>query len=218
MNTVLKRINESFNRLSPSHKIIASYILENHEQVANMTARDLAKCTLSVPSSIISFSKKLGYKGFNELKFSYVNDEQNIQTIDNGIIQSIMKAERVTNTSTFMEAVNLLIEAPKIFIIAFQMSQIPAKDFYFRMRKIEPSKMIFFESFADQARMASLMEDNDVVLIVSNSGESDEILQIERELKKKKCKQILVTNGINSSLSKYSTIELSIGCLEEDPL
>ncbi|MCL6572894.1 MAG: MurR/RpiR family transcriptional regulator [Bacillus sp. (in: Bacteria)] len=216
MNTVNKRINENFDRLSPSHKVIATYILANHEQIASMTARDLAEKTLSVPSSIISFSKKIGYKGFNELKFNYMNDERNAQTIDNEIIQSIMKAEEVTKKRTFTEAVQLLMEAPKIFIIAFQMSQIPAKDFYFRMRKIEPSKMIFFETFADQSRMASLMEDDDVVLIVSNSGESAEILHIEHELKKKKCKQILVTNGINSSLAKFATIELSIGCIEEN--
>jgi DNA-binding MurR/RpiR family transcriptional regulator len=218
MNTVIKRINENYKRLSPSHKGIANFILENHEQIPDMTARDLAERTLSVPSSVISFSKKVGYKGFNELKYNYMNDEQHLQTIDNEIIQSILKAEKVTKKSEFMDAVNLLNQAPKIFIIAFQMSQIPAKDFYFRMCKIEPSKMIFFESFADQSRMASLMEEDDVVLIVSNSGESDEILQIERELKKKKCKQILVTNGINSSLSKFATIELSIGELENNPL
>src|SRR5690606_7196959 len=118
----------------------------------------------------------------------------------------------------FKEAVRLLLEAPRIFIMAFQMSQIPAKDFYFRMRKIEPSKMIFFDTYADQYRMVSMMEDDDVVLIVSNSGEAEEILEIEKELSKKKSKQILVTNGINSSLSKYATIELSIGCLEDDPV
>ncbi|QKE72887.1 MurR/RpiR family transcriptional regulator [Arthrobacter citreus] len=218
MNTVIKRINENFKRLSPSHKCIANYLLDHHEQLANLSARDLAEKTFSVPSSVISFSKKLGYKGFNELKYNYVNDEQNLQIIDNDIFQSILKAETIAKQPAFTEAVNLLNKAPKIFIIAFQMSQIPAKDFYFRMRKIEPSKMIFFETFADQCRMASLMQEDDVALIVSNSGESEEILQIERELKKKKCKQILVTNGINSSLAKYATIELSIGCVEENPL
>jgi DNA-binding MurR/RpiR family transcriptional regulator len=218
MNIVINRINESFNRLSPSHKMIARYILENPEKISTITARVLADKTNSVPSSIISFSKKLGYKGFNELKFNYLNENQNLQTIDDELIQSFMDADKVTKSAEFKAAVNLLRKAPKIFIIAFQMSQIAAKDFYFRMRKIEPSKMIFFESYTDQIRMASLMEENDVVLVVSNSGESDEILQIERELKKKKCKQILVTNGINSSLSKYATIELSIGCVEENPL
>ncbi len=218
MNTVIKRINENFQRLSPSQKTVAHFVLQNHQQLADMTARDLAERTHTVPSSIISFSKKLGYKGFNELKFSYVHDEQNLQTIDNEIIQALLKAEEVAKKPAFKEAVNLLMDAPKIFIMAFQMSQIPAKDFYFRMRKIEPAKMIFFDSYIDQQRMSSLMSEDDIVLIVSNSGESEELLKIENDLKKRKCKQILVTNGINSSLAKFATVELSIGCLENNPI
>ncbi|MBY6272811.1 MAG: MurR/RpiR family transcriptional regulator [Caldibacillus debilis] len=218
MNTVIKRINEKYKYLSPSHKAIANFLLNNHEKIPHLTARELAEQTLNVPSSIISFSKKLGFKGFNELKYSYMNDEKNNQTVDDEIVKALMKAEEVTKRKEFKEAVRLLLEAPRIFIMAFQMSQIPAKDFYFRMRKIEPSKMIFFETYADQFRMVSMMGDDDVVLIVSNSGEAEEILEIEKELSKKKCKQILVTNGINSSLSKYATIELSVGCLEDDPV
>lgn len=89
------------------------------------------------------------------------------------------------------------------------MSQIPAKDFYYRMRKIEPSKMIFFEGFQDQLRMASIMDTNDVALIVSNSGEAREIKKIQSELINNNCKQILVTNNSNSSLSKFSDVILS---------
>lgn len=218
MNTVLKRIHEKYKYLSPSHKSIANFLLNHHERIPRLTARELAAETMNVPSSIISFSKKLGFEGFNELKYSYMNDEKYNQTIDDEILKAFMKAEEVTKREAFKEAVRLLLEAPRIFIMAFQMSQIPAKDFYFRMRKIEPSKMIFFDTYADQYRMVSMMEDDDVVLIVSNSGEAEEILEIEKELSKKKSKQILVTNGINSSLSKYATIELSIGCLEDDPV
>jgi len=218
MNIVINRINEHLRRLSPAHKTLANYILNNPDQVESMTARDLAKRTHNVPSTVISFSKKIGFKGFNELKFQYLNDEQNNHSINEEIIYSFKKAEQVTKNQAFIDAVQLLISARKIFIMAFQMSQIPAKDFYFRMRKIEPAKMIFFDSYADQFRMASLMEDKDVILIVSNSGESDEILDIERELSKKNCRQILVTNGVNSSLAKYATIELSIGYLEENPI
>ncbi|REJ23368.1 MurR/RpiR family transcriptional regulator, partial [Caldibacillus debilis] len=152
MNTVIKRINEKYKYLSPSHKAIANFLLNNHEKIPHLTARELAEQTLNVPSSIISFSKKLGFKGFNELKYSYMNDEKNNQTVDDEIVKALMKAEEVTKRKEFKEAVRLLLEAPRIFIMAFQMSQIPAKDFYFRMRKIEPSKMIFFETYADQFR------------------------------------------------------------------
>lgn len=216
MNQVITRIREKYEKMSPSQKVIAKYLLENEQEIPNLTARMLAENTFNVPSSIISFSKKIGYKGFNELKFHYSNEVQSSLEINSELINAFKLAEKVAKSSKFSNAVDLIKKAPRIFIIAFQMSQIPAKDFYFRMRKIEPSKMIFFESFTDQLRMAMMVEESDVVIVVSNTGESSEILRIQDLLSKKKCTQILVTNGINSKLAKYATIELSIGCIEDD--
>lgn len=218
MNDVIKKIKELYDTLSPRQKIIADYIIENEEELPKLTARDLAEKTSSVPSSIISFSKKLGYKGFNELKFQYENDLYSDDNNNREIIKIFNKVDELTKTSDFKKTVEILKSTKKIFIIASQMSQIPAKDFYFRMRKIEPSKMIFFESYNDQLRMSSLMEKSDVAVIVSNSGEAQEIKNMQTELHKNGCKQILVTNSKNSSLSKYATIVLSINYKESHPI
>lgn len=218
MNQVIEKINEIYNILTPRHKIIADYILSNHEKLPSLTARKLAEETNSVPSSIVSFSKKIGYKGFNELKFQYKHDKKNKVQVNPDLIEVFNKVEELTKTNEFKEVLNILEKTPKIFILASQMSQIPAKDFYFRMRKIEPSKMIFFETYNDQLRMSSLMGENDVALIVSNSGESQEIINLQKELYKNGCKQILITNSKESTLSKYATVQLSINFKENHPI
>lgn len=209
MNIVLKRIEQNYNILTKNQKNIADYIIKNHEELPNLTARQLSKLTYTVPSSIISFSKSLGFEGFNELKFSYKNDKNDVNNVDKELIDVFIKVNKLTITSEFKETVRILKESNKVFIIASQMSQIPAKDFYYRMRKIEPAKMIFFEGFQDQLRMASIMDTNDVALIVSNSGEAREIKKIQPELINNNCKQVLVTNNSNSSLSKFSDVILS---------
>lgn len=213
----MTRIRDKYGKLSPSHKVIAKYLIDNEKQIPELTARNLAENTFNVPSSIISFSKKIGYKGFNELKFHYSSEVQNSLEIDTELLNAFKMAEKVVQSDDFSKAVDLIKKAQRVFIIAFQMSQIPAKDFYFRMRKIEPSKMFFFESFTDQLRMASMFEENDVIVVVSNTGESPEIMRIE-ELWGKSYTQILITNGINSAVAKYATIELSIGFTESDLL
>ncbi|EHR35739.1 MurR/RpiR family transcriptional regulator [Helcococcus kunzii] len=218
MNPVIKQIKKLYNIFTPRHKIIADYILENHEVLPELTARELAERTQSVPSSIISFSKKLGYKGFNELKFQYESDINSNTQLNQDLFDIFNRVDKLTKTKEFKEVLEILENTPKIFILASQMSQIPAKDFYFRMRKIEPSKMIFFESYNDQLRMSSLMEKSDVALIVSNSGEAQEIKNLQKELYKNGCKQILVTNSNNSTLSKYATVELSINYRESHPV
>lgn len=216
MNIVLKRIEENYNILTKNQKNIADYIIKNHEELPNLTARQLARLTYTVPSSIISFSKSLGFDGFNELKFSYKNSDNDDIEVDRELINVFRQVNKLTKTLEFKKTVAILKESKKVFIIASQMSQIPAKDFYYRMRKIEPSKMIFFEGFQDQLRMASIMDTNDVALIVSNSGEASEIKKIQPELIKNNCKQILITNNFNSTLSKRSDVILSTGIHENN--
>ncbi|MDR2007702.1 MAG: MurR/RpiR family transcriptional regulator [Alphaproteobacteria bacterium] len=219
MNQVIYRITENYRLLSPAQKIIADHLIAHQEQIPHLTARDLATATKQVSSCVISFAQRIGYKGFSELKFHYENQAHALDTeILNPVIQAIELAEIATKTQEFQEAFALLKAAKKIYIYAFQMSQIPAKDFYFRMRKIAPSKVIFFEDFEDQVRMSQMMEAGDVALIISNSGNCEEILLMEAEITKKNIPQILITNGINSQLALNAAKEISIQCLETDPL
>lgn len=51
-----------------SEKCIADYIIKNKNQVQRLTAKELAKETLTSKSSIVRFCKKLGVSGFQELK------------------------------------------------------------------------------------------------------------------------------------------------------
>ncbi|MDR0484934.1 MAG: MurR/RpiR family transcriptional regulator [Alphaproteobacteria bacterium] len=216
MNNVIRRIKENYKSLSPSQKTIADYLLKNETQIPHLTARQLSEITSQVSSCVIAFSKRIGYQGFNELKFKYENSITEESEIP--VMQAILQAEKVSQTKEFQEVFNILKSAKKIYIYAFQMSQIPAKDFYFRMRKIAPSRVIFSESFEDQLIMSQTMEKGDVALIISNSGNCEEILLMEKEIVKNSIPQILITNGINSSLAKFATKEISIQCLENDPL
>lgn len=51
-----------------SEKCIADYILEHKNQVQQLTAKELAKNTLTSKSSIVRLCKKLGISGYQELK------------------------------------------------------------------------------------------------------------------------------------------------------
>ncbi|OZS36006.1 MurR/RpiR family transcriptional regulator [Enterococcus faecium] len=66
MNDVLIRIKQGMEDFSPNHQEIAKYILENPDCLETCTARELAEKTYSVPSSIISFSKKLDIQDFKK--------------------------------------------------------------------------------------------------------------------------------------------------------
>ncbi len=218
MNEVIKNIQNNYLFLSPSHKLIAQYILSNPDILTDISARELAEKTFCVPSSIISFCKKLGYKGFNEIKFYYNLSNNKQSLLKSPLIEMEKKIDSIEQTKLFEQTIKSLDQAPRIFIFAFGMSQIPAMDFYMRMAKIEPSKMIFYESYNEQYRAVSMISPNDVAVLISNSGEAKELIFLQKYILKKQCKQILVTNKERSTLSHHVDIEICLGFIETDPL
>lgn len=217
MNDVLIRIEQSMTGFSPNHKEIAKYILENPQCLETCTARELAQKTYSVPSSIISFAKKIGYSGFQEMKFNFGNSLMDTEHTEKGLLRPFQSVNKVLNKKIYTTAVKVLVNAKRIYILAFQMSQVAALDFYLKVHKVDPTKIMFFRSFDEQVRNIPLLNKDDAVLMISNSGECQEIIDCQRFLPKG-IKKILVTNGIESTLSEFCTHELSIGCFEKDML
>jgi DNA-binding MurR/RpiR family transcriptional regulator len=217
MNDVLIRIEQGMPDFSPNHKEIAKYILKNPECLKVCTARELASKTFSVPSSIVSFSKKIGYSGFQEMKFSFSNSPLNQEYSEQDLLRPFQAVNKILDSKVYNDVVQTLIGANRIYIFAFEMSQVTALDFYLKVHKVNPTKIMFFRSFDEQVRNIPLLNTDDVVLMISNSGECQEIIDCQRFLPKG-IRKILVTNGIESTLSEFCTYELSIGCFEKDIL
>ncbi|MGG5359177.1 MULTISPECIES: MurR/RpiR family transcriptional regulator [unclassified Enterococcus] len=216
MNDVILRINKIYDALTHNQKDIADFMIQNPELISSMTVKELAIKTFSVPSAIIKFSKKLGYSGFQELKFQF-SSGQKIRSNEDKLLYPYSCVNKVITTSAYKKTVDLLAKTGKIYILAHQMSQIPAKDFYFKVHKVSPAKILFFQSFEEQLRNIPILQKNDVILMISNSGECEEIIQCLSFLPEDCCK-ILITNGIHSTISKHADLVISIGCLEEEEL
>jgi arabinose-5-phosphate isomerase len=59
------------------------------------------------------------------------------------------------------------------------------------------------------------VQQNDIVLALSHSGESDEIVRLIDCIKRREIKLIAITGNAKSSLAKYSDIVICMGMLEE---
>ena len=60
-----------------------------------------------------------------------------------------------------------------------------------------------------------VIKKNDLVIIYSNSGETDEIIKLLPLLKVLKCNIISITGNLNSTLAKYSKFSLNASVLRE---
>ena len=68
MNNLLTHISENFSSLSKGHKKIATYVTENTDKAAFMTAGKLASAVGTSEATVIRFVSKLGFSGYAEFQ------------------------------------------------------------------------------------------------------------------------------------------------------
>src|SRR5699024_5514111 len=142
----LMRINEMLPTLPPSEKKIASYILENPQEVISMTANELGKRSSTSGAAVIRLCKSLNLKGFSDLKIRVAGDLQKttpngfrdiepnesafsiIDKTTNNSIQTIRETAELLSIDSLQKAVTALKEARKIHFIGVGASSIIAQD------------------------------------------------------------------------------------------
>lgn len=136
---LLVRLNRSFKSLSKGQKQIASFIMENYDKAAFITASKMGRIVGVSESTVVRFAYTLGFDGYPELQKSLqelirnkLTSEQRIKlTSDmnqNDVLKSVLKADMAniratidsTDNETFNAVVDELFRAEKIFIIGIR--------------------------------------------------------------------------------------------------
>lgn len=60
--------------LTDNERTIVAYILDNPEETARISSRELARRTYTSPTAVLRLSKKLGFENYNDLKVNIVSD------------------------------------------------------------------------------------------------------------------------------------------------
>lgn len=198
--------------LPPSEKKIATYILENPQEIISMTANELGKRSTTSGAAVIRLCKSLNLKGFHDLKIRVAGDlqkttsegfrdiapnESPISIIDkmtNNSIQTIRETAELLSIDELEKAVELIKKARRIHFIGVGASSIIARDAEQKFLRINKTAYAF-EDMHMAATLVANAEKEDVVVGISFSGETGEvadILQLARE------------HGANTiSLTKY---------------
>jgi DNA-binding MurR/RpiR family transcriptional regulator len=68
--SLLRRIDEHYQRLSAAHRRVAEFVLSSYDEAALLTAAQLGGRTGVSESTVIRFAQQLGYPGYPELRDS----------------------------------------------------------------------------------------------------------------------------------------------------
>ncbi len=199
--SVQSRIHLLDNKLTDVEKRIAAYILAHPDEVINATAKEIGEQTQSSAPSVVRFIKKIGYSSVNEFKLS-INSEKNekrdqkyddVNLADsfevtkrklcNNAILTLEETSEVLKQEQIKTIVQLLEEKEVLFVFGIGASSMIAEDIYQKWGRI--GKIIFFEKDLHiLSAMLSSHQANSAIWLVSNSGQTREVVKAAQIAKK----------------------------------
>ncbi|AKR56900.1 RpiR family transcriptional regulator [Devosia sp. H5989] len=214
--SILKLLGAQLEAMTPADRQIAQFIIDNPERMLALSSAALAEETGRSQSSVVKFSQKMGYDGYQQLKLAVnkakvlelqpppgvihgtIDAHDDYNTIQQKLIGSKLLSMRETaaaNPEAAIDAVlDALMGARKVLLAGVGASSLVAKDFSYKLLKLGRTVLLDSDSHI-QISNASALNKADVVMALSHSGRSTETLRIT-ELGRERGATIISVTGL----------------------
>ena len=225
---MLHKIRNQYTQFSRSEKIIADYFLQNSQEVINLSIHDLAAKIGTSSSSISRFVRKINDKSFAETKVdlaknsmqeNYKQSSEIISLADEFellpskllslINQSCNDIALLNPISLFTEAIDLLENADVVYFFGVGASSLIATDLQQKLIRIG-KKCIYHHDSNFGVLNSTTTTSRDVVVAISYTGHTREVLIPVRRSKENGAKIITFTNESSNPLMKMGDVKLLI--------
>lgn len=218
--SVLDCITVLYDQLFDAEKKIAKFILNNPKKVIDMTVSELAEISDVSIASVSRFCRKVGLKGFAQLKISLAqelvdthksgevsndisvdNIPQSLQNILANKVTELKQTVNLINTDEFREILEGIRDASRVQVIAVGNTIPVAIDAAFKFNElgIPTTAGTIWET---QLSYSFTLGKGDVLIAISNSGESDKVLEAVKIANNNKAMTIGITNSPHSAIGE----------------
>ena len=231
---LLQYIRQNYESFTEREKRIADYLLNDNNDIIEMSAKEIGDATNTSAPTVVRFSKKLGFSSLNEMKiklsislsnsknkeeFEYLDRDLSTKSIISGVKQSIHTIiDETVNLISECEldnAIDLLSKAKNIYVFSVGVSNLVGLDLYYKMSRIN-KRCIAHSDTHLQITSSALMEEGDVAVAISYSGDTKEVILCAENAKKNNIPLIVITKAsINNSLEEYSDVTLHVPFVEK---
>lgn len=205
---------------------IYQYITDHKDTIAYVSLTELAESCQVAEATLLRFFRKMGYKGFQDFKFSFAQELSNeqfsnpedsvIEKVKNYMVTALEDSSKMIEQATLDAIVKRLNSARHIVLFGVGASGIAALDMQNRLMRI--GKHV--EAITDahfQIMRASTMDADTVVVAISVSGSSKDIVDSVQLAKDNGASVIAVTNYAKSPLTKLAD-DILVAAYKESPL
>lgn len=225
---IIENLESPNFKVTKSDKILIEYIKNNIEDVFYKPISQIAKESNIGEATITRFSKKMGFSGLQDFKVTLAqeissgsksrtiinsNIENNEPVIDtakkllNSNINTLESTVDIIDGTEIHRSAQLIINAKRIYFVGIGYSGIIAQDSNYKFMRIGLN-CVSFDSSHTMIMMASIMEKGDLLVAISHSGETNEIIKTVQLAKQNGVDIISITKKKESSLKTISDIHL----------
>jgi len=232
--TVMQTINEYYDHIFSAERKVADFILAHPEKAVNSNVSELAKLSGVSDATVVRLCQHIGYKGHYQMRICLSRDigSQQLEpnstenTAENSVTQlfqryanSIMSIGRGISQEDMIESAKMISTSQQTHIVAVGNTSALAQYLGFRLGRIgvRCTYNMIPEYFINHINLAT---PNDIVIAISKSGSSKQVVQALELAKERGMKSIAVTGheySPVSNLADYVLVSNEEGSLWNGP-
>ncbi len=227
--TVIETIKEHYNQIFLAEKKVADFILENPWKAVNANVSELANYSGVSDATVIRLCKHIGYEGYYQLKICLSRDlgrrqvaDGNVENITGDTVSALFRTFAANmiaigknlDQNKLLECVNLIKAGNQVHMVAVGNTSPLAQYMGFRLGRlgIKCTYNMVPEYFMNHVNLAG---ERDIVVAISKSGSSKQVVQAMELAKEKGLKIIAITSHEYSPVSRLADYLLLSGADEQ---
>lgn len=214
------RIESHFGSLKPAERKVAEYILNNPSETIRLSITRLAEHVGVSEATIVKFCQHIGYSGYQELKIMLAqsNDEDQKEHIYGAIEaedsfdvitekifqiynQSLCNTKKLLLNSNVEKCIKMIEKARRIYFFGYGASGVVALDAELKFKRLNHIAEAIVDNHT-QKTIGTLLDHNDLVIAISDSGRTKELIEVLRVVKQTDAKVIGITSSLGSPLTE----------------
>lgn len=232
---LLLRLREQRPYASPAEHNIIEYVLADPGEVVSMSIRALAEETFTSPSTVVRFCRKLGCAGYKEFQRELVFElaslkehadvalrdvdaNDGVEAIVEKVAQSdelsIRATARLIDPATLDSCATLIAQARRVDLFGIGASLLVAHDLAMKLSRVDKPCYVN-DDWHNQRLCAKNMHPDDVAIVISYSGFTEEMITCARLARTQRAQVIAITRaGNDAGLSRYADFVLGVAASE----
>ena len=231
MEGIIIKLRTLYPSLKGSEKKLARYVIDNAEEIIYKSLNEVALKSKVSEATIVRFSRKIGLKGYQDLKLHLsrdivspiksihgdIKEGDDVKTVVSKVfgseILTLQDTLEIINMDEVKKAVGIIEKAKNIVFIGVGTSGPNTIDAYNKFIRLGLNCHCYTDSHL-QVMAVSLLKKGDVVIAISHSGSTKDPIETLQVAKRKGACTIVITNNSISPITSYADIILNTASRE----